>query len=79
MKSIYLSFSTISSNVGGIVALLGEDDEDKERSLVDVNAIGSSARRAVKLSLADTATLVFRVRARWTQETAVLNVHEVKE
>jgi hypothetical protein len=68
-----------SSNVGGIVAILGEDGEDKERSLIDVNAIGSSARRAVKLFLADTASLVFRVRARWAQETAVLNVQEVKE
>jgi predicted AlkP superfamily phosphohydrolase/phosphomutase len=68
-----------SSNVGGNVAVLGEDGEDNMESVIRPNEIGSSARGAAKLLLADTTNLVFTVSPNYTQETAVLRVERGKE
>lgn len=65
-----------NSNVGGVVDALEADGDDNKDSILGVNEIAPSGTKAAKLSLADEATLVFKVRAEYAKETAVFKVEE---
>ena len=67
------------SNVGGVVSALDEDGHHKTNSVVRVIELGPAANGAAKLSLADEAKVIFRVRADYAKETAVFNVENWTE
>jgi VWFA-related protein len=67
------------SNVGGSVDVLGEDGNDIQSAVVRVNEIAPAAKQAAKLSSADEAHLVFKVRGDYTKETAVFTVEDWME
>jgi hypothetical protein len=67
------------SNVGGLVSVLDEDGGHKTNRLIFVNDLGVAARGAAKLSLADEAKLIFRVRTDYAKETAVFTVENWAE
>jgi VWFA-related protein len=67
------------SNVGGLVSALDDDGRHKTNSVVRVIELGPAANGAAKLSLADEAKLIFRVRANYAKETAVFAVENWTE
>ena len=68
------------SNVGGFVSAFDEDGDHKVAGpVVEVIDIGPAANGAAKLSLADEAKVIFRVRADYAKETAVFNVENWTE
>jgi VWFA-related protein len=68
-----------NSNVGGDVDALGSEGEENKERVLNVNEIAPSGKAAAKLSLADDANLVFKVRAGYTKETAVFTVENWSE
>jgi VWFA-related protein len=67
------------SNVGGSVSALDEDGNHKTDPVLRVNKLGAAAQGAAKLSLADEAKLIFRVRADFVKETALFTVENWTE
>jgi hypothetical protein len=67
------------SNVGGVVSALDPDGDQRIDRVVAVIETGPAHQGAAKLSLADEAHLVFKVRVDYTKETAVFTVEEWKE
>jgi hypothetical protein len=56
-----------------------EDGDHKTNSVVRMIEIGPAANGAAKLSLADEAKLIFRVRADFAKETAIFGVENWTE
>jgi hypothetical protein len=67
------------SNVGGAVSALDPDGDQRIERVVAVIDTGPAHQGAAKLSLADEAHLVFKVRVAYTKETAVFSVEEWKD
>lgn len=64
----------LKSNVGGNVGALGPDGETRVESLLKINKIAPSDKKSAKLSLAEEATITFKLRAEFTPEIATFVV-----